>query len=182
MREPTAPTPVCPRHHVDDALCAFASCDEPVSDKYAPAPICTQHVLLMWSTVELERQQSSAPTPEPRADRSPRRASGVIYYLRVGELIKVGFASNLRHRLMNYPPEAQLLAARPAQRGDEAAEHTALAAFRVHGREWYSQHPAVLARVDDVTAEHGQPEQPVRLVQPSGAHRRAVTTHGQIIR
>lgn len=91
--------------------------------------------------------------------RPPDTRNGVVYYLRVGDLVKVGFTSNLVTRLRSYPPDSVLLAAEPGTRGLESQRHHELRHSLVRGQEWFSPSPEVTALVAAVVAEHGAPRQ-----------------------
>lgn len=56
-----------------------------------------------------------------------RRRAPVVYYARVGSLIKIGTTSDLRTRIMTYPPRTLLLAQEP---GGEQLEAQRLDQFR----------------------------------------------------
>lgn len=58
--------------------------------------------------------QAAAPAPRPLP---------VVYYVRIGKLIKIGMSSQLDTRLRAYPPDAVLLATEPGGRRVEAQRH-----------------------------------------------------------
>ena len=93
-------------------------------------------------------------------ERESRRSRGVmdcVYYLKVGDLIKIGYSSNLRRRLVAYPPDSVLLAACPGTRDDEQAVHRELGSHLALNREWFHPSDDVLAKIASVLAEHGDP-------------------------
>lgn len=74
----------------------------------------------------------------------------VIYYLRVGGYIKIGFTTDLAKRLRGYPPDAKLLAWRTGVTiRDEGALHRRLSMSRSARNEWYAATPDVIAEVED---------------------------------
>jgi hypothetical protein len=164
------PDDTCPLAHLDDGCCTFFDCTSALTEKYAPVPLCDRHVLYVWALVNPEVADASR---VPRAAaRDPR--VGLIYYVRMGGYVKVGFAVDLRKRMMNYPPEAVLLAARPGDESEERREHEYLRPARAYGREWYHLAPLVLNRIQEVLAEHGEPAQPKRMRREMGRrHSRA---------
>ena len=64
---------------------------------------------------------------------------GWVYYLRVGDLIKIGWSADIKKRLKAYPPNAELLGAQVGTRQDEAAMHGKFISLLAKGREWF--HP-----------------------------------------
>lgn len=97
---------------------------------------------------------------------------GVVYYLRVGGFIKIGWTSNLQNRMKSYAPDTTLLATEPGKRALETRRHRAFSVHRTHGREWYAMVPPLMDHIGRVAAEHGQPDpvafsaQPVTVPQP----------------
>lgn len=94
----------------------------------------------------------------PAGDRSPSRENERVYYVLVGDLIKVGYTTHLQSRLSHYPPGSELLAARPGTREDEARFHATHGQYRAYGNEWYRDCPEMRAVVQAVLDEHGPPE------------------------
>ncbi|MET8314827.1 GIY-YIG nuclease family protein [Rhodococcus erythropolis] len=98
----------------------------------AGAQYCREHSLFMWSIVDEELRESRMTLEQVKAKDAENKAKeqrkiavreqaketaeekrnrpGYVYYLRIGELFKIGFASNLEQRLASYPPGTQLLA------------------------------------------------------------------------
>jgi hypothetical protein len=110
------------------------------------------------------------PAPEP--PKKPTPVDGVVYYLRVGSYIKIGWASDLAKRMRAYPPDSVLLATEPGTRKDETRRHRMFAAHRTHGREWYAMVPSLLHHIDMLKERHGQPNavafaaRPVEVPRP----------------
>jgi hypothetical protein len=82
--------------------------------------------------------------------RIDRERVGRIYYVEVGDLIKVGFSTRMTERLAMFPPGSVLLASHEGTLNDEAVIHDTLAPWRAAGNEWYHPSPEVLAHVDAV--------------------------------
>lgn len=75
-----------------------------------------------------------------------------VYYVRVGELIKIGVTKDLRQRLTHYPPGSQLLA---VERGGEDLESRRHAQFRhllADRKEWFHPGAELLAHVEKLAA------------------------------
>ncbi len=82
---------------------------------------------------------------------------GWVYYLLIGDLIKIGFASNVRKRLRSYPPNAELLAVEPGDRALEKRRHQQFDEHLQRGREWFADVDEIRAWISDVRNEHGDP-------------------------
>lgn len=135
-----------------------AFCDKP-SLPDAPFPICLKHaarlmaflddamprdhddrLIVAWRSLEQQRHSKAE-----RKRLSP--AVDVVYYVQVGEHIKIGYSSNLPSRMRAYPPTSRLLAYEMGGVGLEAQRHQQFAADLVAGREWFAPSPALLAHI-----------------------------------
>lgn len=102
-------------------------------------------------------QDERAERAKPRAKR-PVRTDGVVYFLRVGGHIKIGWTSDLNKRMRGYHPDSTLLATKPGTRKDERSLHRKFSHLTTHGREWFPLAPQILEEVDRTVAEHGEPQ------------------------
>lgn len=84
---------------------------------------------------------------------------GVIYYLRVSGLIKIGFTTNLEQRVKAYPPDTELLAAHRGTMKTERAMHTRFCAELAGRREWFRESDELMAHIHRVRDESGDPQQ-----------------------
>jgi hypothetical protein len=117
-------------------------------------------------TSELERQK------QPPKAKKPVPQDGVIYYLRVGSYIKIGWASVLTKRMKAYPPDSVLMATEPGTRKDESALHRKFAVHRTHGREWYALVPPIMEHIARVQTKHGEPDSVAFAAKPVTVPRR----------
>jgi hypothetical protein len=116
------------------------------------APLCIDHLAIahqMFSgiladLVDDSRRRNAARKPDPS-----RRAGGLIYFIRLGNRVKIGFTTNLAHRLSVLPHE-EVLGTVPGTMKDEKRCHLAFAHLRVHG-EWFRSDDDLLAFIADVT-------------------------------
>lgn len=157
-------------------------CDSPASDRY-PFPFCQEHLLLMWSYVD-EDIRATQKTSEERDQEQeqvfieaqerhddaikdnmsppkPRHVNelqppGLIYYLQVGDYIKVGYTSNAKRRGSEYPPGSKLLLSYPGSREDEKRLHEKFVAYREAGREWYMDAAEIREHIEEMKAQHGR--------------------------
>jgi hypothetical protein len=132
----------------------------------APYPICLEHAARL-----LRYLNSYLPHPDDRVGRillaardfdvnhaAPRKSAtagrGVVYYLRVGDKIKIGYTADLRQRMNTYPPDSVLLACEPGDLNLEQRRHTQFVKHRKVAREWFAPAPELMSHIDSVRAEH----------------------------
>lgn len=84
-----------------------------------------------------------------------KRNPGFVYYIRMEDLIKIGYAANIANRMRAYPPTAELLAAHPGTVELEKSIHADFRAFLRRGREWFEPHATLVAHIEKVKAEFG---------------------------
>jgi len=121
-----------------------------------PVPLCVVHLA---HVVEFVNQNVSAfmGSVELRsatlALQEVARAScpGVVYYLRVGDLIKIGHTRRIDQRLKAYPPDAVLLATEPGTEELETQRHDQFAEFLGARCEWFRPGLALLAHIEALT-------------------------------
>jgi hypothetical protein len=142
-------------------FCAWTDCQNErayLADRRygGDTPLCAEHIEHTWRIAQaVADDRNDRPEPEPR-EAKPRPVSNVgwIYYLTVGDHIKIGYASELARRLRSYPPTAKLIFAHRGTRDDEKNIHSRLHPYCAAGREWYDPHPRVLALIEAAKAEH----------------------------
>lgn len=89
-----------------------------------------------------QRIQAKAPTP-------------TVYYVQVGQLIKIGYSGALATRLASYPPNKRLLATEPGGMDLESSRHRQFAQLLEVGKEWFSPGPELLAHINDLREQAG---------------------------
>lgn len=85
--------------------------------------------------------------------------SRVVYYVRKGDRIKIGYTSQLHVRMATLEPDA-LLAVEPGGTALEAHRHRQFRDARdlgSPGREWFRMTPALLAHVAELSANTPPP-------------------------
>lgn len=85
------------------------------------------------------------------------KTTGHMYFVRLNDLIKVGWTRDLRDRLKAYGASAEVLVHYPATRDDETLLHRQLRPVLAKGREWYTDGPVVQRFITQALAEHGPP-------------------------
>lgn len=104
---------------------------------------------------EVQREQDQMEAERARAEFMTK--PGIIYYLQVGDLVKIGYSSDLPRRMKQYPPHAILLAQHPGTRETERDMHQKLATKLAKGREWFRVCSEVEAHIENVKATYAQP-------------------------
>ena len=80
-------------------------------------------------------------------------APGVIYYLRVGDLIKIGYTWDVEQRMRYYPPNSELLATHPGTRETERQMHHKFLHRVSKGREWFTPCPEIDEHIEEVRSQ-----------------------------
>jgi hypothetical protein len=128
--------------------------------------------LSMVERIKIINQRPDAPNRAPVTtwDEPQTTRDGWIYYVRQGELIKIGYTSNLAKRLKSYAPTGVLLAVHPGTRATEKEMHQKFAASLDQGREWFRPRPELMRHIEETRSRYGAPD----AHQPSlRKHRRA---------
>lgn len=166
---------------------------------YAGLPFCKEHAYdalakldrnaAFWDAeerlqeqVRRDRETASAFYDDFRAKVFEERnrtqfdgtSPGVVYYLQVGELIKIGWTADLSQRLKSYPPDAILLATHPGTLDTEKSMHQKFAHLLSGRREWFKDDKVVRDHIAKVVRDFGEPKSRVKMPAPSspGAARR----------
>jgi hypothetical protein len=152
-------------------------------------PICEGHALHVYDLIvqakpagELEARKdglasAAAVAANTRAakdgqSKAAQTAPGYVYYLRIGDRIKIGWTSNVWQRTKAYPPNAELLATHPGTRETEKLMHAKFAHLLVDGREWFQDHDSIKLHVMKVVDQYPK-MQPAYRFQSKGAPKEA---------
>lgn len=147
------------------STCAFADCVERSS--FPDMPICREHAGQAWKAFELAESdaykahimadakdlaaaQKAANAASTRAKIDAKRRPGTIYYLRVGDRIKIGFTIDLYQRMMQYPPNSVLMATHPGTPATERDMHSRFSQHLADGREWFHPHADIATHIAQV--------------------------------
>lgn len=159
------------------AICAIRGCRTKLYEDRR-LTVCLEHAVTIWEIIERFDQDPYLREAVPREigrrdairaehrkieDAETRRwvnspdTVGDIYYARVGNLIKVGWTTDLYGRIKSYGADAELLAHYEATRRDETNLHRNLVPSRAKGREWYHDDPIIRSFIYRTIREHGPP-------------------------
>lgn len=125
--------------------CIYGNCDGDA----AARGLCFDHALAVWAIVQqahmdlINKVRASGPQP-----KLPAGPDGVVYIIRLGDRVKIGFTRNLRQRMLDLPHE-EILTMVPGTVEDERRCHAAFAHLRVAG-EWFRAEPDLLAFAQEV--------------------------------
>jgi hypothetical protein len=149
--------------------CRLIGCRRPASNI---AQVCDEHleelgVIFMSRRSILSPDFRADQRAERRAEKAERdrlhaeatAAQSQVYYLRIGDHVKIGYTSNLTRRLqeLRLHPSA-VLAAEPGGQQLERQRHLLFAAERAgRRREDFNPSPKLLAHIERLRAEHGDP-------------------------
>jgi hypothetical protein len=103
---------------------------------------------------EIQRKDNRIRTMRLVGERAP----GFVYYIRIDQHIKIGYALDVAKRMRAYPPSAVLLAAHPGTKATEKQMHLEYRRYLDRGREWFTQGPKLMAHIDDVVQKFGDPK------------------------
>lgn len=148
-------------------------CDRPTHEDM-PFPICLDHALKLYLHMSDEVRRRALGGPEERAaaqarmnDRDARRrdaqrAQSVVYYLRLGQYIKIGYTENMQERLKALrvydDTQGAVLATEPGGRREERARHLQFADLRVNRRrEDFKAEDSLMRHIEAVRARYGPP-------------------------
>ena len=103
-----------------------------------------------------EKRERTRRRDEARAQMLEQQS--VVYYVRIGDHVKIGFTVNLKQRLsqLRLDPPA-VLATEPGGRITEARRHAEFADERVGRREDFNPSRRLLAHIADLRQLHGDP-------------------------
>lgn len=138
--------------------------------------ICADHALdvAQWWAVMADEQDQFTMKQAAIADRihrdrkraadeakqkeSRRDHPGWIYYLLVGDRIKIGYTVDVKRRLRDYPPDTPLLALHPGTKATEKDMHNRFAGSRTAGREWFLDTAEIREHIKQVIDQFGEPD------------------------
>ena len=143
----------------EPALCIYEQCERPRSDRIRE-PLCAHHARRVYLQVKelMEgagwREMSQAARPPQQGGRKPAHYTsqvGQVYFARCGDLIKIGFSTNLKQRLRDIGAD-ELLLSFEGTREKEKNMHAAFGPSWSHG-EYFHPTPALLDYIAGKTAK-----------------------------
>lgn len=143
----------------------------------APFPICRHHAVKLYIEMRgihaaaLNDEWLSLPPINPRAVVNAENAKldeelhkarqaerSVVYYVRIGEVIKIGFTSNLKQRMSALRTSRDnVLATEPGGKDLESKRHKQFKSIRIGLREDFTPTLALIRHIEAVRDFHGDP-------------------------
>lgn len=148
--------------------CVWPKCNLRVTDQF-DVHLCENHALHVQRTVaECKTYKDDAPRRAREAveakidageglDPSTDKVPGWIYYIRIDDAIKIGYAKNVAQRMRHYPPTAKLLAVEPGTYKLEKVRHSLFYLDLAWGREWFRPSPHLEAWIEELRRHYGDP-------------------------
>lgn len=173
---------------IDWTICLVPGCGGPLTpwgqplhranrrDPALELPLCFQHQAVVWqmcvnfhlkndrfieaiADVNDRLAERIDAEEEQQARAFADRQDGEIYFVRLGDLVKVGWTRDLWSRLKSYGASAQLLVSYPATRDDETTLHRQLRPALAKGREWYHDGDVINHFIAEALEKYGPPVQ-----------------------
>jgi hypothetical protein len=83
---------------------------------------------------------------------------GFVYYIQIGERLKIGYSVDVKQRMRAYPPGSRLLAVEPGDRAIERRRHQQFVGSLTDGREWFRPTPDIMELVQELVDVYGDPK------------------------
>ncbi|WP_185972900.1 GIY-YIG nuclease family protein [Aeromicrobium piscarium] len=154
--------------------CQLPNCDErAIRDRDGDSlGVCFDHGIAIWDYLDEHRatdileemrmlrrlRAAQDAEDERRRVESIRQAPGWIYYVLVGDRVKIGYSVDVKRRLRAYPPDSPLLAVHPGTKQLESEMHEKFAGSRAAGREWFLDTPEMRQHIAEVVSQFGEPD------------------------
>ena len=129
--------------------CLVPACNTPASD-LIEEPICPAHARSVYAQVKDALSSATNSTRVAAGSKNRARPGaadrpGIIYFAQFGDLVKIGYTTDLTTRMAKLRPD-RLLALRPGSMRDERALHARFGPHWSHG-EYFHRHPDIDAYV-----------------------------------
>jgi len=136
---------------------------------------CGQCMDAPWLVEEHGRRVSAL----ERAEGVPE---GVVYYVRFGDRIKIGFSASFAERMRAIPHD-EVLAVEPGSYRHEKRVHARFAAHRAGGqREWFAAAPEIVEHATSLRGVYGEPFQYAAAIEAQHVAAADAREHGDIER
>lgn len=145
--------------------CVVANCPRKASGRVSIVPICNRHGIdiakvFRGEVLELAKREDADRTErahEKREQSAGNREGSLVYYVQIGDYIKIGFSTRLRRRYATLRAD-RLLAIEPGGPELERARHRDFAADRIDmRRENFRQSQSLLEHIADLRDCYGLP-------------------------
>jgi hypothetical protein len=144
-------------------------CDSP-SMADTPFPICQHHALKLYKHMleavhtglginrPIDKTTRDRWTAREASHKEALKAQSVVYYVRIADVIKIGYTTNMKQRMTALRvPLSAVLATEPGGRVIEADRHKQFADLRVGTMENFRPELRLIQHIDAVRDFHGEP-------------------------
>lgn len=154
-------------------FCAYEKCTDEAG--YHGTPLCREHAAQVWKVFEdyepeyyrqIVRGEAKAIAAPVQRKRYLSNRPGTIYYLQVGDRVKIGFTTDLYRRMMQYPPNSTLLATHPGTPMVEKEMHQDFRRHLADGREWFHPNAELDAHIRKVQEKYPNTTSIAEMRQP----------------
>ena len=154
----TTPWGACTAQRHNGSFCDLPSVPD------APFPICVTHAGKLFAflkdrvalTAKDQRTVADAlfaeylRAQEPYEPQPLAEPVWTVYYLRVGDRVKIGTSRNLEQRIRSYPPGSELLATEPGGFDVERKRCRQFTRYLVGGQEWFNPGPPLIEHINSL--------------------------------
>lgn len=136
-----------------------------------PVALCFDHAFSVYMSIsssvgmnlrnihEAMERDAKGETDKDAARREAYAEQAQVYYIRIGDHIKIGFTQNLLERISGLRVDASdVLAAEPGGRAKERERHLQFADIRIGKRENFERTADLLTHIAKVRRENGKPK------------------------
>jgi hypothetical protein len=137
----------------------------------APVALCFNHAFTVYLSIHGEISSNlkrvhdemaiaeMGPTLQGVATKAAYEEQSQVYYVRIGDYIKIGFTRNMTERLKSLRVDASdVMATEPGGRDKERERHEQFADIRRGRKENFERTPELLTHIAKVRRENGKPK------------------------
>ena len=133
--------------------CRFQGCETArIVNQGEAYDFCMRHLLRIDRKIGFTKgfMESLAQIPAPREHHPDVKSDGVVYFMLIGNEVKIGFTTDLKQRAQTLKAK-RVLAYFPGDMHAEKAAHDAFREWQTHG-EYHAATPECLAMIARLTA------------------------------
>jgi hypothetical protein len=130
-----------------------------------PYPVCKRHAIVIYenmrdelnSRLNMYRSEKQV-AADNQANRDQLKANACVYYLSINGVIKIGTSARLVQRVESMRGyQHDVLAVEPGHFEVEKRRHEQFKDLRIGTREDFRVDPRLMAHIEAVKEEHGEP-------------------------
>lgn len=131
------------------STCLMHHCETEIPDPKS-FPLCERHLAKAWAAYEIANGRPEPESgPDELLDVYDDTTPGAIYFVRVGDLLKIGWTSRLAERLHRIKADA-VLHVEQGTRLDERRHHEHFTDHLARGREWFHLNTETKQMLDEL--------------------------------